>query len=155
MNIKLVALVSLAVVVVLTTCVACGPSTETAVVNDTSAPLIAETHDSSNFPDPDPVDRYFAVRPGETIVVDTVGGQNPATDKVVILDATCNELERVTDDFSNGATISLVDGGQPQVQLGRSAPSTINYLTQPDANGLNGDSGFKTCADAAAKIVAP
>jgi len=154
MNIKLIAVVAVTAVAVLLTCVACGPSYETAVLNTTSAPLIAGSHDPSNFPDPDPVDRFFVVRPGELVVVDTAGGQDPASDGVVILDTTCQQLDHVSVDFSQGALISIAEGKPPGVILGRASASGFASLVRQDANGLNGDNGFKTCADAVAKLAA-
>lgn len=153
MPIRLIAVLALAVVPF--TCVGCGPSNETAVLNSTGVPVIAWTHDSTNFPDPDPVDRFFVIRPGELIVVDAAGGQDPPTDRVVILDTACHELERVTDDFSDGALISLADGEQPKVDLGRASASGFVYLVQPNANGLNGENGFSSCSEAATKLAPP
>jgi hypothetical protein len=63
--------------------------------------------------------RYYASKPGTTIVVDTVGEVNPPPDIVVILDASCAEMERVGGDLTGGALIILDVGGHSRLDLGR------------------------------------
>lgn len=63
--------------------------------------------------------RYFAVRQGELIVVDTSAHGELSIDQVVILDLACAEIRVLHSDFTEGALITLEPLERPTIVKGR------------------------------------
>lgn len=71
-------------------------------------------------------ERYFPLRPGVGAIVDTTGGSNTPVDQIVIYDVSCRAIETIADNFTKGATITLVDGDRASRSMGRNRPVVDN-----------------------------
>ena len=90
------------------------------------------------------IPRYYASESGTSIVLDTVGEANGPPESVVIFDASCNELERLDRDLTDGALIVLLEEGNARVELGRESTDS--------RRGPDEDFGQVTCEVASADL---
>jgi hypothetical protein len=145
-----------AISVVAVICVACGGGYETAVRNNSTSPLVASGRDWRGGHD---ADIFFLVRPTETVVVDTVGHENPSTDRVVLFDLQCQKLSEFDRDFSEGALITLTTDNTLEIEIRRPIAGGLTggliQVGEPTSNGASGRSGDLSCADAAARALVP
>ena len=92
-------------------------SYETAVTNLSSDGYIAVTRGGS-------YERFIPVRAGTTVVIDTVGHDDPETLDVTIIPATCAGGITLTGDFSHGGLVSIKPDGEVAVAWGRQSDNT-------------------------------
>jgi hypothetical protein len=99
-------LVVVAVLSLVTTVAGCGallpaplrPTTD--VFNDTEVPIIVDVREAGS-------ERFYAVRPGAEIAVDTVWENNPPAELITLLTVDCQSIAEVERDFSEGGVITL------------------------------------------------
>lgn len=119
----------------------CQQGYQTIVVNNSQLPYVvhAQGVDAS---------RYYAVRPGDTVVVDDVGHVNPAADTIVLLDRDCQQVADVGGHYWKGGVITMDADGVSSFEAERPLPMVPRILAGADEQAVAVD----TCESAAARL---